>query len=146
MTHDAFAANLTIRPATAQDAPDLSRLLTQLGWPVTPEAAGAEVTAQPGTETFVAEGNDTVLGLVVTNTRRFFHRADLQTTIDVLVVDERARSRGIGGALVNHAVKVAHARGAKAIELASNVTRADARRFYERHGLAVRANYFVRDL
>lgn len=55
---------------------------------MTPEEAAAEVTAQAGTEAFVAKGSNAVLGLVVTNTRRF----------------------------------------------------------YERHGLAVRANYFVRNL
>jgi GNAT superfamily N-acetyltransferase len=44
------------------------------------------------------------------------------------------RGRGIGAALMAHAVERARARGCGIVQLSTNKARADARRFYERLG------------
>jgi len=64
-------------------------------------------------------------------------------TIDTLIVDEQNRSRGIGEQLVGVAFATAKRSSAQAIELVSNLRRVEARRFYERLGFEVTANYFA---
>jgi ribosomal protein S18 acetylase RimI-like enzyme len=61
-----------------------------------------------------------------------------------LVVDEAHRSRGIGERLVDAALEAAARNNAQAVEVVSALRRVEARRFYERLGFEVSANYFVR--
>ena len=134
----------TLRPATPQDAPRISELLEQLGWSVSPDAVVAELAASLATEVVVAEyDDDDVVGLIAVTTRRQFQRAGNLITIDTLIVDENNRSRGIGEQLVGVAVESARRSNAQAIELVSSLRRVEARRFYERLGFEVTANYFV---
>jgi predicted N-acetyltransferase YhbS len=133
----------TLRAAVPADAPRLSELLRQLGWSVPPDAVVAELSASPTTEVVVAECQGDVVGLIAVTTRRQFQRAGNLITIDTLVVDESKRSQGIGEQLVGVAVAAAQRTDAQAIELVSNLRRVDARRFYERLGFEMTANYFV---
>jgi predicted N-acetyltransferase YhbS len=132
-----------LRVAVPDDAPRISELLDQLGWSVPPDAVAAELSASPATEVVVAECDGDVVGLIAVTTRRQFQRAGNLITIDTLVVDEQNRSQGIGQQLVGVAVEAARRSNAQAIELVSNLRRVDARRFYERLGFEVTANYFV---
>jgi predicted N-acetyltransferase YhbS len=132
-----------LRVAVPDDAPRISELLDQLGWSVPPDAVAAELSASPATEVVVAECDGDVVGLIAVTTRRQFQRAGNLITIDTLVVDEQNRSQGIGEQLVGVAVEAARRSSAQAIELVSNLRRVDARRFYERLGFEVTANYFV---
>jgi predicted N-acetyltransferase YhbS len=135
----------TLRVAVPPDAPRLSELLGQLGWSVPPDAVVAELSASPAaTEVVVAECDGDVVGVIAVTTRRQFQRAGNLITIDTLVVDESNRSQGIGEQLVGVAVEAALRSNAQAIELVSDLRRVDARRFYERLGFEVTANYFVR--
>jgi len=92
----------------------------------------------------VAELDRDVVGLIAVTTRRQFQRAGNLITIDTLVVDERHRSRGIGEQLVGVALEAAARSSAQAVEAVSALRRVEARRFYERLGFEVTANYFVR--
>jgi PhnO protein len=134
---------MTMRPASPWDAPRISELLGQLGWNTTSDQVvdGLDVSS---TEVTVAESDDQVVGVIAITTRHQFHRGAMVTTIDTLIVDERHRSRGIGELLVDVAVDSATGNDAQAIEVASHLRRVDARRFYERLGFQVDANYFVR--
>jgi predicted N-acetyltransferase YhbS len=136
----------TLRAAVPEDALRISELLDQPGWSVPPDAVVAELSASPTTEVVVAEYEGDVVGLIAVTTRRQFQRAGNLTTIDTLVVDEQTRSRGIGEQLVGVAFDAAKRSNAQAVELVSHLRRVDARRFYERLGFEVAANYFVRDL
>jgi predicted N-acetyltransferase YhbS len=133
----------TLRVAVPEDAPRISELLDQLGWSVPPEAVVTELSASPATEVVVAECHGDVVGLIAVTTRRQFQRAGNLITIDTLIVDEQNRSRGVGEQLVGVAVEAARRSNAQAIELVSNLRRVEARRFYERLGFKVTANYFV---
>jgi predicted N-acetyltransferase YhbS len=81
--------------------------------------------------------------LIAVTTRRQFQRAGNLITIDTLIVDAQNRSRGIGEELVGVAFEAAKRSNAQAVEIVSNLRRVEARRFYERLGFEVTANYFV---
>jgi predicted N-acetyltransferase YhbS len=127
-----------------EDASRISQLLDQLGWVVPPEGVVTELSASQSTDVVVAELDDDVVGVVAITTRRQFQRAGNLVTIDTLVVDEAHRSRGIGERLVDVALEAAARSSAQAVEVVSALRRVEARRFYERLGFEVTANYFVR--
>jgi predicted N-acetyltransferase YhbS len=133
----------TLRVAVPEDAPRISELLDQLGWSVPPDAVVAELSASPATQVVVAEYDGDVVGLIAVTTRRQFQRAGNLITIDTLIVDAQNRSRGIGEELVGVAFEAAKRSNAQAIEIVSSLRRVEARRFYERLGFEVTANYFV---
>jgi ribosomal protein S18 acetylase RimI-like enzyme len=62
----------------------------------------------------------------------------LRAWIEDVVVDEAARGRGAGTALMREAVRLASAAGARTVDLTSRPSRATANRFYERLGFQVR--------
>jgi predicted N-acetyltransferase YhbS len=143
---DCWAVEARLRAAKPPDAPRISELIDQLGWSVSPDAVVAELSAAPTTEVVVADFGDQVIGLIAITTRRQFQRAGNLITIDTLVVDEKYRSQGVGQQLMNAAFEAATRAGAQAVELVSHIRRVGARRFYERLGFEVAANYFVTEL
>lgn len=66
--------------------------------------------------------------------------------VDDLVVAAAARSRGIGGALLEELTERARAAGCRLIDLDSALHRSDAHRFYIREGLPINAFHFGRTL
>jgi GNAT superfamily N-acetyltransferase len=127
-----------IRPARPADAADLARLTTQLGYPVDPGEQGRrlERVLASGEDDAVLVAVDTAdrpLGWVHVAMRRLL---ELEDTAQVtgLVVDEAARSGGIGAALLAAGEAWAHERGCRTMDIASRESRVDAHRFYERHG------------
>ena len=119
-------------------------MLDQLGWTVSPDDVVRELSASPSTEVVVAELGTRVVGVIAVTSRRQFQRAGNLITIDTLVVDEGHRSLGIGEDLVGVALRAAERNNAQAVEVVSALRRVEARRFYERLGFEVTANYFVR--
>jgi GNAT superfamily N-acetyltransferase len=124
---------VTIRPATAADASDLARLLTELGHATTAE----EVTRR--WPAFTASGNrvivamladGTVAGAATLHQTVVLQRPKPVGRITALVVGESARGHGIGRALVAAAEAALVASGCGLIEVTSNVARAGAHAFY----------------
>jgi GNAT superfamily N-acetyltransferase len=62
----------------------------------------------------------------------------VKARIEDVVVDEGARGRGIGEALVNECIKVARKKGASIVELQSARRREEANRLYPRMGFQLR--------
>jgi ribosomal protein S18 acetylase RimI-like enzyme len=62
----------------------------------------------------------------------------IRAWIEDVVVDESARGRGAGEALVRAAAKLSADRGAKTLDLTSRPSRKDAHRLYEKCGFHVR--------
>jgi ribosomal protein S18 acetylase RimI-like enzyme len=58
--------------------------------------------------------------------------------VEDVVVDSRARRRGVGEALVGAAVELAAAHGAHTVDLTSRPSRQDANRLYQRAGFELR--------
>jgi ribosomal protein S18 acetylase RimI-like enzyme len=64
--------------------------------------------------------------------------------IEDVVVDESARGQGVGAALTQEAVRLAHSQGARTVDLTSRPSRVAANRLYERLGFEVRDSKLFR--
>ncbi len=105
----------------------------------------AELTAllgDPATTLLVASDDGTIIAtatLVVYTTPAW-----VKARIEDVVVDEGARGRGLGEALVKECVNVARKRGAKVVELQSARRREVANRLYPRLGFEKRESNVYR--
>ena len=70
----------------------------------------------------------------------------LRSIIEDVIVDENMRRRGIGEALVRHAIELAHEAGADGVSLSSNPRREAANQLYQSMGFELRQTnpYFYR--
>jgi N-acetylglutamate synthase-like GNAT family acetyltransferase len=130
-------APLKIRPAGRDDAPALSRLLGQLGYPSEafeiPQRLDRMAT-RPGTTVIVAEENGRVVGCVSIHLFYSLHTSEPNAWLTAVVVDEDARGRGIGAEMVKRAEVWAIQNGALRISLTSALHRTEAHEFYKAHG------------
>src|SRR6266550_7468806 len=130
----------TIRPMTAADAEQVAALAGELGYPSTPaqiEARFRATEGDPDSRVFVASDSDgRVWGWVQTLGH---HLLVSEGTAEVggLVVDSRARGRGIGRSLMAAAEAWARERGYARLMLRSNTIRTEAHRFYEDLGYTI---------
>ena len=99
------------------------------------ETALVEIQATTGCDVLVAELDEAVVGMCQLIVFRHFQAVGGRCAeIESVHVHPHWRGRGIGGRLVEEAVARATAWGCYRIQLTSNKARADAHRFYERHG------------
>lgn len=143
-----MAGGAPIRRAEAGDAGRLSLLAGQLGYSVAEKAARERLAAlerDPGQAVLVA-GRPAVAFLHLKVIDSFL--GPRETEIEALVVDEAARSRGVGRALVEEAIRYARERGCARVRVRSRVERDRAHAFYEREGFSrVKTQLvFLRDL
>lgn len=134
---------MRIEPVTGA-TPDvqaaLARLLPQLnaGLEVPTIERVRAIVEDPDVTLLFAREGDQVAGTatVIVYTTPFWIKA----RIDEVVVDEMARGKGVGEALVRACLDIARARGAQIAELQSARTeaRAAAHRLYRRMGFEVR--------
>jgi GNAT superfamily N-acetyltransferase len=127
----------TIRTARTYDAPMLADLCGQLGYPASRQqivARLAAIEAMPSNCVLVAEdGNGQIVAwLHVAQSASL--AVDTESEILGLVVDENARSAGIGAALVEAAEAWVRAHGGSQLRVRSRIERERAHRFYERAG------------
>jgi GNAT superfamily N-acetyltransferase len=126
----------TIRPARPEDADELARLSTQLGYPMSPTVAGAqlgELASHGDHALLVAESPPGLAGWIQISVSRIFESPAF-AEIAGLVVDEARRGEGVGPRLLRAAEDWARARGCLAVRVRSNVVRERAHAFYEREG------------
>jgi GNAT superfamily N-acetyltransferase len=124
----------------------LAILSEQLGYPVgTDELAErlAAVTANDHAKLMVAvDDEDWPIGWIHVEVKRTLV-APLSAQVMGLVVDEAARSGGIGRELLRSAEAWAAGRGCRRMLVGTRVTRERAHRFYQREGYAVeKTSYF----
>jgi GNAT superfamily N-acetyltransferase len=137
---------LDFRPATRDDLPAIVRLLADDPLGAVRERvadplprpyldAFAAMERQAGNRLIVADDGGAVIGclqlLVVPGLSR---QGATQAQIAGVRVRRDRRSRGIGTALVRHAIDLARAEGCTLVGLTTHASRADAHRFYERLG------------
>ncbi len=112
-----------------------ARLVPQLSRssPPTGRAELAEMVEAPGTHLLLAaeDGGDPIgtLTLVV-----FRIPTGVRAWIEDVVVDEAARGRGVGEALIHRALEISAAAGARTVDLTSRPSREAANRLYQRLG------------
>ena len=141
-------ATVAIRPAVADDAPELAALLAHLGYP-------ADAASLPdrllrlragGDDAFVAVIDGETAGLATVHSRTVLHVARPVAQLTALVVPPELRGRGVGRALVAAAEQWARAQGADRLVVTTALHRADAPRFYERLGFEHTGRRYVRTL
>ena len=127
--------SLRIRTATSEDAPTISRLLDQLGYPNNAAAIPERIDklhARPGTAVLVAEDDrGELLGMVTVHLFQALHADEPAAWLTAVVVEESARGQGVGSALVRHAEDWAIKHGALRISLTSALRRKEAHEFYK---------------
>jgi GNAT superfamily N-acetyltransferase len=129
-------ANVTVRPATLDDAERLASLLTDEGYPAGSSdlAARIERYGALGSQVLVADAAGDVVGFVTILVLPRFEVDDLFARVTSLVVDAGVRERGIGRLLMQAAEEQAKAAGASWLEVTAGHHRPDARRLFESLG------------
>jgi GNAT superfamily N-acetyltransferase len=139
-------ADFSIRPAERADLPAIIHLLAddQLGRhrevaqePLGPAylAAFDRIEADPCAELVVLEVDGAVAGTLQLNFLSYLtYRGGTRAHIEAVRIDRRFRSRGLGTHLMQWAIERARRKGCHLVQLTTNSTREDARRFYEQLG------------
>lgn len=135
-----------VTEATSEIERALARLLPQLN----PNLAVPDMSrlrrlvADPAVTLLIAREGDEILGTttVIVYTTPFWIKARL----DEVVVDDAARGKGVGEALVKAALDIGRERGAQVAELQSGrgEPRRAAHRLYERLGFQIRDSDVMR--
>jgi|ERR1700681_2198596 GNAT superfamily N-acetyltransferase len=134
----------TVTQATPEVYAALDRLLPQLNPKLTlpPFERLEAIVADPSVTLLIARDGAEIVGTatVIVYTTPFWIKARL----DEVVVDESARGKGVGAALVAACVDIAREKGAQVAELQSGVLRDAANRLYKRMGFELRESNLYR--
>ncbi|GAB5473991.1 MAG: GNAT family N-acetyltransferase [Maribacter sp.] len=143
--------NYTIRDATADDMPQVLKLIQELA-SFEKEEDAVEVTVQELVEDgfgstklfhcFVAESEDAIVGMALIYPRYSTWKGAI-IHLEDLIVTEKMRGSGLGTALLNEVVKYGHARGAKRINWEVIDWNEPAIEFYESKGARVMRDWDV---
>lgn len=133
--------SVRIRPIDNRDAIAVANLSTQLGYPMSVETIDERISiinAHPEHYAFVAEDEEgNPLGWIHIYIAHLIESPNSYVEIGGLVVDEAARGKGIGKALVQAAEEWTRSNGMNDIRVRSASRRADAHAFYQHLGYEV---------
>src|SRR5262245_53593690 len=139
-------APLSFRQAREADVPDIVRMLADdpLGaareryatpLPETYARAFRAIDSDPNNELVVAEQGGRVVGVLqLTFIPSLTYQGGWRALVEGVRVDARLRAQGVGRALVLWVIDRARERGCYLVQLTTDKSRPDARRFYERLG------------
>lgn len=147
MSASASFSPVRIRAAAIGDAPDVARLLDQLGYPCTRDEAAeriATVLGDPRQQLLLAEVDGHASGLVALDIRYSLTRGADQARITALVVDRDHARRGIGRALLREVEAIGRRLHVTRIEVTSNMRRDEAHAFYRDCGYAEGSRHFFK--
>ncbi len=119
-----------------EDAERVAILLTQLGYPSTPQDIArrfSRIVGRDDQALLVADDGDAVVGWMHVGAHPYLE-SDESAEILGLVVADGQRSRGIGAALVSAAEGWAAQHGCQVVRVRSRISRDRAHAFYERAG------------
>ena len=128
-----------VNEVTTELVDAFARLVPQLSRssPAPDELVLGEIVASPATHLLIARGDDgAVLGSLTLVLFRI--PTGLRAWIEDVVVDDAARSQGVGEALNRYAIDVAAEYGARSVDLTSRPSREAANRLYRRLGFEPR--------
>jgi ribosomal protein S18 acetylase RimI-like enzyme len=126
---------------TAELLQAMQRLIPQLGKHKVPPTEGelATLLASPGCTLLVARDPDAdgrIVGTLCLNIYRV--PTGVRSIVEDVVVDEAARKRGVGEALMRRAIDLAREAGASGVSLTSRPEREAANRLYQSLGFELR--------
>ena len=142
---------MRIREAGPADAPAVSALLTELGYPEDLAQVAArveELGRDPASLLLVAEADGDVVGLASATTIPLLHEDGRLCRLSALVVTEKRRRGGAGRRLVEEVEARARTRGCRYLEVTSGERpeRAAAHAFYEVLGLEQVSKRYLKEL
>lgn len=139
---------LVVRPATAEDAVEIVRLVLHLGHRI--DAAGArrriEELKLAGLPQLVATKGGQVIGFCGIHRITAVHRNAPVGRVTILIVDQNERGTGVGRQLLETAERHLRRDGCHLLEITSNDLLVDAHRFYEHLGYERTSNRFAKKL
>jgi ribosomal protein S18 acetylase RimI-like enzyme len=141
--------DLAIREPKLSDAPELSKLICELGYKTTDSEMRQRLKSILSDErysTFVAEIDNELCGMIGTLTHRSHEHNDLSGKIIALVVSKRLRRSGIGRALIAAAEKDFVEKNVTRVTLTTRFAREGAHRFYEALGYSKTGFRFAKNL
>ena len=139
-------SDLTYRRAVAADLPTLVAMLADdvLGrareeasdpLPDAYRAGFAAIDTDPRQLLLIAEQDGAIAGMLqLTVIPGISHMGASRGQIEGVRVATALRGRGVGEAMLRHAIEIARERGCRIVQLTTNKARADAIRFYEKLG------------
>jgi ribosomal protein S18 acetylase RimI-like enzyme len=132
--------DIKIRDARPADSPSVVSLVREMaeedgGSTPVSEACVEAYLADPGGGMLMAEADGQTVGLLSYSLRPNLYHAAPACLIELLAVRKDARSRGVGGALVDAMLARAESLGCAEISVSVMPDNPDAIRFYRRHGL-----------
>jgi GNAT superfamily N-acetyltransferase len=134
------AGTLEVRPAARADAPALTTLLHELGYPSnTGEEVSGRLARWSGRDdllVLVTAARQQVVGVAALAVVPYFERPGCWGRVVALVVDARARGLGVGRRLLAATEHAALARGCVRMEITSARRRTGAHAFYRSLGYA----------
>ena len=138
-----------IRLAQAADAPAISRLLTQLGYPDTEAFIShhlKNMLADPREVPLVWADDGAVIGFLSMDFSIYPSLGGPVATIKAFAVDENARNRSIGAQLEAEATRRAKEKGCDRIIVHCAERRTRAHTFYYRQGYEESPKYLIKRL
>lgn len=126
--------SIVLREARSEDAPALTPLSAQLGYPSAPDQIAARLAillADPENAVFVAEVDNRIIGWIQVG-NFVTVETDPAAEIRGLVVEDGRRGSGVGRLLVARAEQWARDHGLTTITVRSNIIRDGAHAFYRR--------------
>ena len=120
-------ANDSTLDAVNRLLPQLSKSSKLINWSSLQKLTNSECT-----RLYVAKEEDTIFGML--SLVVFSIPTGTKAWIEDVVVDEKARGKGVGKELMNHALNVAKELGAKSADLTSRPSREAANKLYQAIG------------
>ena len=142
-------ADISIRPFAEGDLAAVAALVSELGYPTTPDQMQARIESiarHPDHATFVAVADGRVVGLTGAYVTPSYEHDQPTGRMTAVVVNEAVRGLGIGRRLVAAAEDWARARGARLMALTSHSRRDGAHAFYRHLGYGETGKRFVREI
>jgi GNAT superfamily N-acetyltransferase len=136
---------MTLRRAGVNDAAEIARLATELGYPTSSEVMRARLNTllvHPDHRISVVDDGSKLLGWIAVERRRTLESGE-RVEIVGLVVDADHRIGGVGRTLVADAEQWARESGLDAMQVRSNIAREASHHFYERLGYVRRKTQHV---
>src|SRR5207302_4103144 len=136
-----------VREARAADTGALALLLSELGYPVTPEVLSSRLQKMPSAHcTFIAELEGAVAGFVGCSALDIYESDIPVCWVMALSVSERFRRRGIGRALLSRVEQWCADAGLRDIRVHSGEQRRAAHALYEACGFEHAGRRFKKSL
>ncbi len=139
---------MIIRMAEDRDAPDLSQLLAQLGYPASIEESLRRIhlCQQDAYHLVVGELDHRCIGFIALHWYHAFHHPKPIGRIVAFCIDEAYRGKGLGSELLTDAENFFQQKECLRVELTSNLKRKESHEYYLHKGYEQRSMHFVKYL